>query len=88
MSDFVLLDHILYLRPARALPGAFHDQLIRDQGDELAVGGLIVFRIDVVAEDLIYVFDLAPRPGHLDGMADGALHLGSGGLEALGNAWI
>ena len=34
-----------------------HQELVRDEGDELAVGGLVVFAIDVVAEQTVEVFD-------------------------------
>ena len=35
----------------------FHQQLVRDQRDELAVRGLVVLAVDVVAEESVEVFD-------------------------------
>ena len=35
----------------------FHQQLVRDEGDELAVGRLVVLAVDVVAEQGVEVFD-------------------------------
>ena len=35
-----------------------HEQLVRHQRDELTVGGLVVFSIDIEAEERVQVFDL------------------------------
>ena len=49
-------------------------QLVRYQGDELAVGRFFVRRIDLDAEHVVDVFDFAAIPRHLYRVPDGALH--------------
>ena len=56
-------------------PSAFHYELVGNERDELAVCGLVVFRVDVVAENTVNVLDFAACPGDLYGMAYGALDL-------------
>ena len=45
-------------------------QVVRDHGDELAVRGLALDVRHRVAEELLQHLDVAPVPGHLDGVAD------------------
>ena len=56
-------------------PGAFHYELVSNERDELAVCGLVVLRVDVVAENAVNVLDFAARPCDLDCMAYGTLDL-------------
>ena len=55
----------LYL--SRLFPLLLHQQLVRDEGDEFAIGGLVVLAVDVVAEEGVEVLDAwdAPRPKRL-----------------------
>ena len=56
-------------------------ELVRDEGDELRIGGL-AFRIgNRVSEEPLEGVQVAPVPGYLDGVADGPLHTAGGGLE-------
>ena len=48
-------------------------QLVGDEGDEFRVGGLAFRVADGVAEEALEGVQVAPVPGHLNGMADGAL---------------
>ena len=48
--------------------------LVRNQGDELRVGGLSFCIGYGVAEEPLQGIQVAPVPGHLDGVADGLLH--------------
>ena len=48
-------------------------ELIGDEGDELAVGGLAFCVGNCIAEEALEGIQVAPVPGHLDGMADGLL---------------
>ena len=45
-------------------------QVVRDHGDELAVRGLALDVRHRVAEELLQHLDIAPVPGHLDGVTD------------------
>ena len=56
-------------------------QFICDEGDELGIGGLALGVGHGVAEKALQGIQIPPIPGHLDGMADGALHPGGRGLE-------
>ena len=56
-------------------------QLVRDEGDELRVGGL-AFRIgNRVAEEPLQGVQISPIPGDFNGMADGPFHPTGGGAE-------
>ena len=71
-------------------------QLVRNQGDELRIGGL-AFRIghgirgfalgvaDGIAKESLQGVQISPIPGNLDGVADGPLHSGRRGAEVLGH---
>jgi len=61
---------------------------IRDHGDEFAVGGHILLGADPAAEGGVQAFDAPAVPGHLDGMADGPLHLRGCGVEMLADTGI
>ena len=66
--------------------GAFKLQLelVRNQGDELRIGGFALGVGHGVAEEPLQRIQIAPIPGYLDGVADGPLHSGRGGAEVLG----
>ena len=64
-----------HIYAASALACIFHDELVRHESYKLAVCGLVVLAVDVVAEKLIDVLDSSARPGDLYGMAYGALDL-------------
>ena len=59
--------------------------LIRDHGNELAVGGLSAQVMGGGAEVAVQRVHIAAVPCHLDGMADGALHPAGRGSVALGD---
>ena len=42
---------------SRLFPLLLHQQLVRHQGDEFAIGGLVVLAVDVVAEEGVEVLD-------------------------------
>ncbi len=49
---------------SRLFPLLLHQQLVRNERDEFAVGGLVVLAVDVVAEEGVEVLDAcdASRP--------------------------
>ena len=58
---------------SRFFPLLLHQQLVRHQGDEFAIGGLVVLAVDVVAEEgveVLYTWD-ASRPKRLVGLLVG-----------------
>ena len=59
-------------------------QLVRNQGDELTIGGLSFGIGHRIAEEALQGVQVSPIPGHLDGVANGSLHSGWGGAEGLG----
>ena len=59
-------------------------ELVRNQGDELRIGGLSFGVADRVAEEPLQGVQIAPIPRHFDGMADGSFHPGRGSLEGFG----
>ncbi len=59
--------------------------LVGDHRDELGVGRFAAQIVDGVAEVAVQGIHIAPVPGHLDGVADGALHPAGGGVVFLGN---
>ena len=65
--------------------GALELQLqpVRDQSDELRIGGLSLGIAHCVAEEALQGVQVAPVPGDLDGVANGPLHSRWGGLEGL-----
>jgi len=66
----------------------FHTQLIRHQGDELAVGGLFLGDRHTAAKGAVKGIDAPSAPRHLDGVSDGALHLAGAGTKAPRNGGI
>ena len=58
-------------------------ELVRNQGDELRIGGLSLGIADGVAKEALEGIQVAPIPGHLDGVANGPFHSGRGGVECL-----
>ena len=58
-------------------------EFVRDQGDELRIGGLSLGVRNGVAEEPLEGIQIPSVPGYLNGVADGPLHSGWGGLEGL-----
>ena len=58
-------------------------ELVRNQGDELRIGGLALGIGNGVAEEPLQRIQITPVPGDFDGMANGSLHSGGRGLEGL-----
>ena len=56
-------------------------QFISDKGDELRIRGFSLGIADGVAEKSLQRIQVASVPGYFDGMADGPLYSGWGGLE-------
>ena len=58
-------------------------QFVRNQGDELRIGGLTFGVGNCVAEKSLQGIQIAAIPSYLNGMADGTLDATGGGLEGL-----
>ena len=56
-------------------------QFVSDKGDEFGIRGFSLGIADGIAEKSLQSVQIASVPGHFDGMADGTLHSGRGGLE-------
>ena len=56
-------------------------QFICNQGDEFRIGGFSLGITDRVPKEALQSVQIAPVPGHLNGMADGSFHPAGGGLE-------
>ena len=56
-------------------------QFVRDKGDEFGIRGFSLGIADGIAEKSLECIQIAPVPGNFDGMPDGPLHSGRGGLE-------
>ena len=56
-------------------------KLIRDQGDELTIGGFSLGIADGIPEKSLQRIQIPSVPGYFDGMADGAFYSGGRGLE-------
>ena len=56
-------------------------QLVRNQGDELRVGGLSFGVAHRIAEEALQGIQISPIPGDFNGVANGPLHSAGGGLE-------
>ena len=63
-------------------------QFVRDEGDELRIGGLALGIGHGVAEEPLERIQIAPVPGDFDGVADGPLHPAGGGAEVLGHLGV
>ena len=63
-------------------------QFIRNQGDELRIGGLSFGVGYCVAEEPLQGIQVAPVPGYLDGVADGAFDTGWGGSKGFGHLGV
>ena len=59
-------------------------EFVRNQGDELRIGRLSLGVGYRVAKEPLQCIQIAPIPGDLDGVAEGPLHPGRGGLEGFG----
>ena len=56
-------------------------QFVSDQRNKLRVRGFSLGIADGIAEKSLQSIQIAPIPGHFDGMADGPLHAARCGLE-------
>ena len=56
-------------------------ELVSDKGDEFGIRGFSLGIADGIAEKSLQSVQIASVPGNFDGMADGTLHSGRGGLE-------
>ena len=56
-------------------------QFVSDQGNKFRIRGFSLGIADGIAEKSLQSIQVASVPGHFDGVADGALHSGWGGLE-------
>ena len=63
-------------------------ETVGDHSNELRIRGLALGVGDGIAEILLQGLQIAAVPSHLDGVTDGALHPGCGGIEALGHFGI
>lgn len=63
-------------------------QLISDHRDELSIRRLRFANVDRVAEQMADAIDVAPRPGDLDRVADGAFDAAWRRFELLGDRRI
>ena len=63
-------------------------QFVSDKGDKLRIGGLSLGIADGIAEKSLQRVQVASVPGYFDGVADGTLHSGWGGLECLGHLGV
>ena len=63
-------------------------ELVRNQGDELRIGGLALGVADGVAEEPLQRIQIAPVPGNLDGVTDGPFHSAGRGAEILGHLGV
>ena len=58
-------------------------ELVCDEGDKFRIGGFPLGIADRITEEPLEGVQIASVPGHFDGMADGTLYPGRGGLEGL-----
>ena len=63
-------------------------ELVRDESDELRIGGLAFGVADGVAEESLQGVQIPSVPGDLDGVTDGPFHPGRGGLEGFGHLGV
>ena len=56
-------------------------QFVSDKGDELTIRGFSLGIGNCVPEEPLQGVQIPSVPGHFDGVADGALYAGRGGLE-------
>ena len=66
----------------------FQSQIIRNHSNKLAIRGLSTIILNGVPKVGVEGIHVAPIPGHLDGVADGALHTGGGGGVLLGHRGV
>ena len=63
-------------------------ELVRNQGDELRIGGFSLGVADGIAKESLQGIQISPVPGYLDGVANGAFYSAGRGAEVLGHLWI
>ena len=63
-------------------------KLVRNEGDEFGIGGFSLGVADGVAKESLEGIQIAPVPGHFNGMPDGPFYPGGRGLEGLGHLRI
>ena len=59
-------------------------ELVRDEGDELRIGGLSFGVAHRIPKEPLQCIQIPPVPGNFDGVADGPLHPAGGGAEGFG----
>ena len=57
-------------------------------GDKFGIRGFSLGIADGIAEKSLKCVQIAPVPGHFNGMADGTLHTAGGGLKGLGDLGV
>ena len=86
------MNHVLFLSMVSKIPhfGALELklELVRNQGDELRIGGLALGVRDCIAEEPLQGIQIPSVPGYFNGMTDGPLYSGRRGLEGLGNLGV
>ena len=70
------------------LPLELKLQFVRNQGDELTIGGLALGVGNRVAEEALQGVQIATVPGDFDGVANGPLYPAWGGLEGFGHLGV
>ena len=60
-------------------------QFVRNQGDELRIGGLALGVAHGIAEEFLQGVQVTPVPGDFNSMADGSLYSGRRGAEGFGD---
>ena len=56
-------------------------ELVRDKGNKFGIRGFSLGIADGIAEKSLQSVQIPSVPGYFDGVADGTLHSGRGGLE-------
>ena len=63
-------------------------QFVSDKGDEFRIRGFALGVADGIAEETLEGIQVAPVPGHFDGVADGSLHSGRCSLDGFGHLGV
>ena len=63
-------------------------QLVRNQGDELRIGGLALGVGYCIAKEFLQGVQVAPIPGDFNGVADGPFHSAGRGAEVLSHLGV
>ena len=63
-------------------------ELVRNERDELGIGGFSLGIGHGVAEEALEGIQIAPVPGYFDGVPNGSFNPGRSGLERLRHLWV